>query len=211
MEKIIVQARRHFKIADPHFYSRIKDIQVLDFREHEKGDAYHALIRAILGQQLSVKAAQTIYIRFLELFENAYPSPMALLKISDETLRQKGVSRQKAGYVRNVAEYFLNHQWLEKDLSPLQDEELISRLTSIKGVGVWTVQMLLMFTLKRTDIFPVDDLGIQKAMRSIYQIENIPTKILKSRLCELSISWSPFRTIGCMYLWRYTDEGEPIK
>jgi len=210
MEKIIVQARRHFKKADPLFYKSIRDISVLDFGEHDKGDAYHALVRAILGQQLSVKAAQTIYLRFLDLFDDSYPDPHRLVQLSDELLRERGVSRQKAGYVKNVAQYFIDNRWLGKDLSLMDDDEVISKLTSIKGVGVWTVQMLLMFTMKRKDIFPVDDLGIQKAMKSIYQIGDLPTRKLKSQLVELSSSWSPFRTIGCMYLWRYTDEGEPI-
>ncbi len=205
-QKIIKAARRHFKKVDPHFYTHIVSIKILDFDEHEKTDAYHALIRAIMGQQLSVKAAQTIYDRFLDLFDSTYPDPHQLVKLDDATLRSKGVSRQKAGYLRNVAAFFINEEWLGMDLDKMTDDLLIDKLTSIKGVGLWTVQMMLMFKLNRPDIFADDDLGVQNAMKAIYTID-AKGKALKKIINEQSAAWSPYRTIGCMYLWRYVDGG----
>lgn len=205
-KKIIKAARRHFKKVDPHFYSHIESIGVLDFDEHEKTDAYNSLIRAIMGQQLSVKASQTIYNRFLDLFETSYPDPFTLIHLDDATLRSKGVSRQKAGYVRNVAQFFIDQKWLDIDIETIGDEIVIEKLTSIKGVGLWTVQMMLMFKLNRPDIFADDDLGVQNAMKAIYGID-AKGKALKKIIKEQSSAWSPYRTIGCMYLWRYVDGG----
>lgn len=205
-EKVIKAARRHFKKVDPHFYTHIQSLEILDFDEHEKTDAYHSLIRAIMGQQLSVKAAQTIYDRFLELFDSSYPDPYKLINFDDAILRTKGVSRQKAGYVKNVAQFFIDQNWLTIDVETIGDDILIDKLTSIKGVGLWTVQMMLMFKLNRPDIFADDDLGVQNAMKAIYNIDS-KGKAFKKMIIEQSASWSPFRTIGCMYLWRYVDEG----
>lgn len=206
----ISKARRHFKKTDPQFYNAIKPLKINDFGEHGKGDIYHALIRAIMGQQLSVKASQTIYDRFLQLFESGYPDAERLITFDDQLLRTKGVSRQKAGYVKNVAQFFIDENWLTKEIGDIPDEDLITRLPTIKGVGIWTVQMVLMFTLNRPDIFPVDDLGIQNAMRTIYNIESVG-RAFKKEIKERSAVWSPYRTIGCMYLWRFTDGGLPIK
>lgn len=203
-QKIITAARRHFKKVDPHFYEHIKSIKILDFQEHEKTDMYHALIRAIMGQQLSVKAAQTIYDRFTTLFKTSYPDPHHLITLDDETLRSKGVSRQKSGYVRNVAQFFIDQQWLDGREEKLDDDILIEKLTSIKGVGVWTVQMMLMFKMNRPDIIAVDDLGVQNAMKSIFTLD-LKGKSLRTKITELTDCWSPYRTIGCMYLWRYVD------
>jgi len=205
-KKVIAAARKHFQKADPHFYDHIRSIKILDFEEHEKTDAYHALVRAIMGQQLSVKAAQTIYDRFIELFETDYPDPHHLITLDDATLRTKGVSRQKAGYVKNVAQFFIDQKWLDIDIESIEDEILIEQLTTIKGVGLWTVQMMLMFKLNRPDIFADDDLGIQNAMKAIYNID-AKGKALKKIINEQTLAWSPYRTIGCMYLWRYVDGG----
>ena len=205
-EKVIKAARRHFKKVDPHFFDRIQTIEILDFDEHEKTDVYHSLIRAIMGQQLSVKAAQTIYDRFLDLFDTKYPDPYKLITLDDATLRTEGVSRQKAGYVRNVAQFFLDQDWLTIDFEAIGDDILIEKLTSIKGVGLWTVQMMLMFKLNRPDIFAYDDLGVQNAMKAIYGID-AKGKVLKKIMNEHSSVWTPYRTIGCMYLWRYVDGG----
>ena len=169
-----------------------------------RNDLYLHLIRSIVGQQLSVKAAQTIYNRFAALFKKSYPHPRQLLAMDLETLRSAGLSRQKAGYVKNVADYFLSNKLLKKDWSIHTDDEVLTMLTEIKGVGVWTSQMILMFTLARPDIFPVDDVGIQNAMRKLYGIEETG-KTFKQRLIALSDKWQPYRTYACYYLWRYLD------
>ncbi|MBT8218743.1 MAG: DNA-3-methyladenine glycosylase 2 family protein [Bacteroidia bacterium] len=208
--EIIALARKHFQENDRHFYRHIAGIQIKDFEKPQKTDLYHSIVRVILGQQLSTKAAHTIYQRFLTLFKDSYPWPTRLIKISNEALRAQGVSRQKAGYLRNVAQFFLERQWTTEDVIQMEDDYLIEQLTSIKGVGTWTVQMLLMFTLGRQDILPVDDLGIQKGIKKIYSIE-FTGKQLKNEMIRIASSWSPYRTIGCMYLWRFADGGEPIK
>lgn len=172
-------------------------------------DVYANLLQSITSQQLSVKAAATIHGRFVDLFKNQYPEPKTLLKMDIERLRSVGLSRQKATYVKNVADYFLKEKLLKKDWSKQSDEEIIKQLTAIKGVGRWTVQMILMFTLNRPDVFPIDDLGIQNAMIKLYDLEgkyskqNKDRKALLKKLTELSEVWIPYRTMACKYLWKW--------
>lgn len=203
---VITSARNHFKKVDPKFYRAIRAIKVLDFDKHRSGDVYHDLIRAIMGQQLSVKAAEAIYHRFLELFDDGYPHSDVLQNLSDQDLRSKGVSRQKAGYVRNVAVHFQEQGMKTDDFLAMTNDEILDQLTTIKGVGVWTVQMMLMFTLQRPDVFAIDDLGIQKGIQAIYDVRHLKGKPLKAEMVKISQNWSPYRTVGCMYLWRYFDD-----
>ena len=168
--------------------------------DHIRPDAYLSLIRAIVGQQLSTKAAKTIYERFLNLFEEKYPDPETLLKMDIETLRTAGLSRNKAQYIKNIADFAINEGLQKEDLDHLSDEEAIKHLISIKGVGKWTVQMLLMFSLDRPDILPVDDLGIQQAMIGLYGIEE-EGKSLKKKMLEIAEPWRPYRTTASRYLW----------
>jgi len=168
-------------------------------------DVYTALIRSIIFQQLSGKAATTIYNRFLALFKDAYPEPKKLLLFSLEELRAVGVSRQKAGYVQNVAEFFVQEKCAKKDWSKMTDEEIITYLTQIKGVGKWTVQMLLMFTLERTDVFSIDDLGVQLGIKDLYDLEETG-KDLKKRMVEIAEPWRPYRTVASRYIWLWRDK-----
>ncbi len=169
-------------------------------------DVYERLIRAIIYQQLSGKAAATIHGRFLALFPDEYPTPDRLLAFDVPDLRSVGLSNQKARYVQNVAEFFLEEKLLSHDWNQYADEELLQKLTSIKGVGEWTVQMILMFTLGRPDILPLGDLGIQQAMQMLYGWEDLPTRQLKKAMAEQSEAWRPHRTLVCRYLWRWKDE-----
>ena len=169
-----------------------------------EGDIYGALVRSIISQQLSVKAASTIYGRFLDLFENNYPHPERVIQMEVEAMRQVGLSRQKSGYIKNVATFFKEENLASKDWSSESDAEVIDILTQIKGVGTWTVEMILMFTLDREDVFPVGDLGIQNAMIELYGI-TAEKKMLKSRLIEISNHWRPYRTLACRYLWEWKD------
>ena len=181
-------------------------------RSSKDSNVCENLIRSITSQQLSVKAAATIHGRFLDLFKDRYPDPKVLLKMDLETLRSAGLSRQKSTYVQNVADFFLKEKLLHHTgWSKKSDAEIIQQLTEIKGVGKWTVQMILMFTLKRADVFPIDDLGIQNAMIKLYQLEGQYSKdrkgqkALRAKLLELSAPWSPYRTLACRYLWRWGD------
>jgi len=169
-----------------------------------KGDLYEDLIRAIVGQQLSVKAAETIYGRFMGLFEDGYAYPEELLAMDLPTLRSVGLSRQKGGYIQNIARFFTENKLENKDWSEMTDDEIIDFLTPIKGVGKWTVQMILMFTLNRDDVFPVDDLGIQNAMRALYDIEETG-RAFKPKMKEIAEPWQPYRTHACRLLWRWKD------
>ncbi|MCU0448484.1 MAG: DNA-3-methyladenine glycosylase [Bernardetiaceae bacterium] len=167
-------------------------------------DLYLALLESIVSQQLSVRVADVIWGRVLALFPGNYPEPERVLALPVETLRGVGLSFQKAGYFQNVARYALDNQLAHADLAPVGDEELIARLSQIKGVGRWTVEMLLMFALGRPDIFSVDDLGIRQAIISLYQVEETG-KSLKIKLIELSEAWRPYRSYACRYLWRWKD------
>jgi DNA-3-methyladenine glycosylase II len=168
------------------------------------GDVYGALVRSIISQQLSVKAAATIYGRFLDLFENNYPHHDQVIKMEPETMRTVGLSRQKSGYIQNVATFFLEDNIEDIDWSSESDEDIIQTLTQIKGVGTWTVEMILMFTLDRPDVFPVGDLGIQQAIVSLYDVK-AEKKEMKSRLIEIAEPWRPYRTLACKYLWEWKD------
>lgn len=170
----------------------------------EKPDLYLSLVRSITGQQLSVKAATTIYNRFLNLFEENYPHPAQVLALDADTLRSVGLSRQKSTYIQNVADYFQrsklqHHEWVQQS-----DEEILTELTQIKGVGKWTVEMILMFTMQRPDIFPVNDLGIQQGMMRLYSVEG-KGKILHKQLTEIAEAWRPYRTVACRYIWHWKD------
>lgn len=171
-------------------------------------DLYFALMRAIVSQQLSVKAAATIFSRFLALFKEGYPHPKEILKISDEKLRSAGLSYQKAGYLKNIATFSIEETLDYGKLKSKTDEDLIEYLVSIKGVGRWTVEMLLMFSLGREDVFPKDDLGIQNGIKRLYKIEVANKKELYVQMDLIAEQWKPYRTMASKYLWRYKDEGK---
>lgn len=167
---------------------------------------YYDLLESIVSQQLSVKVADVIFKRFLTLFFDGYPHPEQVLAIDFDRLRGVGLSNQKANYLRNVAQFALDNDLESRDWDSMSEAEIIQFLTQIKGVGKWTVEMLLMFTLGRLDVLPVDDLGIQQGMQKLFGIEETG-KNLKIRMVELAEPWRPYRTIACRYLWRYKDLG----
>ena len=158
---------------------------------------YEELVETIIGQQLSGKAADTIFKRFLKLFDdNKFPTPQKLLKTDVEKLRSAGMSYSKASYIKNIAEAFKNGDLDIKMLHKLNDEDVKKTLTKIKGVGNWTAEMTLIFTLKREDVFSLGDAGLKRAIKNLYGIEK-DTDILK-----LAESWKPKRSFACWYLWR---------
>lgn len=163
-------------------------------------DIYSGLISSIISQQLSVKAAAAIHSRFIGLFQSKYLHAEELLNLTDIEMRSVGLSGQKTKYVRNVALFFQENRLFDKDWCALPDNEIISILTEIKGVGKWTVQMILMFVLKRPDIFPILDLGIQHGMIEIYNLKQ-EKKELHLKMEKLSKKWQPHRTVACLYLW----------
>jgi DNA-3-methyladenine glycosylase II len=165
------------------------------------------LCSSIMSQQLSTKVAQVIYKRFLELYGGKEPTPQQIVDTKPEVLRSIGLSNAKVNYVQNVARFAIEHGMEEDKLHAMTNEEVIEYLTAIKGVGKWTVEMLLMFTLGREDVFAVDDLGIQQSMIRLYKLDADNKKLLRESMLKISGKWSPYRTYACFYLWRWKDDG----
>ena len=162
-----------------------------------------------MSQQLSTKVADVIHKRFLNLY-GGEPTPMQILDTPFETLRSIGLSNAKANYVRNVARFSIDSGIEYQKLNKMTNDEVIEYLTQIKGVGRWTVEMLLMFTLGREDVFAIDDLGIQNAMKKIYKLDNSDKKKFREDLLRISQKWSPYRTYACLHLWQWKDN-RPLK
>lgn len=199
-------AVRHLKRADPRLAIVIENVgpcryQVLDDVSH-----FEALIRSIVYQQLSGKAAATIHGRFLDLFDGA-PTPAALLALPDAQLRAVGLSRQKISYLRDLAEKVESGVVPVDALDELEDAAITEALCAIKGIGVWTAQMFLMFRLGRPDVLPAADLGIRKAVQRAYRMRTLPPP---ARVLAVGKRWSPYSTIACWYLWRSLDAAAPV-
>ena len=169
------------------------------------------LIGSIMSQQLNTKVADIIYNRFLALYNNKEPKPQQVLNTADEALRATGLSNAKVRYVKNVAAFCVEHKITDKKLLAMSDEEIITLLTQIKGVGKWTVEMLLMFALGREDIFSIDDYGVQSAMIKMYKLQKLDKKQLREKLLKISDKWSPYRTYGCLYCWHWKDNTPAVK
>lgn len=170
------------------------------------------LCASIMSQQLSTKVADVIYRRFIALYGGKEPTPRQIIDTPFEQLRGIGLSNAKVNYVKNVAQFELDFGMDARKLAKLTDEEVIEYLVAIKGVGRWTVEMLLMFALGREDVFAVDDLGIQNAMIALYRLDGTDKKKLKEEMLRISRKWSPYRTYACLHLWRWKDNApEPGK
>jgi DNA-3-methyladenine glycosylase II len=173
-----------------------------DLRRDRPGDAYGALLRSIVGQQLSTKAASTIYGRMIDIFGGHAPTPEQLLAADPEEIRAAGLSRPKIAYLRDLAQH-VEDGTLELDrLDELPDEEVTAQLTAIKGLGQWTADMFLMFHLRRPDVLPVGDQGIRRAVKVEYRMRKLPDP---KRLEKVARPWRPHRTLACLYLWSSLD------
>jgi DNA-3-methyladenine glycosylase II len=168
------------------------------------------LIASIISQQLSTKVAKVIFDRFIQLYEGKEPTCDQVLATSPEILRSIGLSHSKVQYVQNVATFFLQHQLTDKQLYKMPADEVIALLTQIKGVGRWTVEMLLMFSLGHEDVFAVDDLGIQQAMIKLYKLKFETKKELQQKMLKKSLSWAPYRTFACLHLWQWKDDKSAV-
>lgn len=163
------------------------------------------LCASIMSQQLSTKVAEVIFKRFLELYGGEEPAPQQIVATPFEKLRAIGLSNAKTNYVLNVAQFAIDNEIDDGKLKKMSNEEIIELLTQIKGVGKWTVEMLLMFTLGKEDVFAPDDYGIQVAMKKIYNLDDSNKKELRENMIKISKKWSPYRTYACMHLWRWKD------
>ena len=191
---------KHLKQADKKMGRLIAEFEKPEFKKDL--NYFEALVRAIVYQQLSGKAAATIYKRFKNLFiKNKYPSPIMVMERSHEELRSVGLSNQKASYIHNIANAFYTGA-IPKDINIIGDKEVIECLTTIKGVGPWTAEMFLMFTLNRPDVFPVTDLGIQKGFQLFFQLDKIPRP---DQMIKKAEPWRPYRTLASWYLWRLVE------
>lgn len=193
-------ARRHIGKADPVMRDIVK--KVGPYAIEVRGVPYESLLRAILYQQLAGPAAAAIERRFLGLFGDRIPESHELAIMTDEALRVAGVSRQKAGYMRSLAEHFDNGRLTHRHLRKASDDEVIERVTEVKGIGRWTADMLLMFCLGRPDVLPVGDLGVRASMRSAYGLDEMPTP---AQMEEIAEPWRPYRSAATWYLWRRGD------
>ena len=163
------------------------------------------LCNSIMSQQLSTKVADVFQKRFLNLYNGKTPTVQLIAQTPFETLRSIGLSNAKANYVHNVCKFFIDEKITDARLHKMSNEALIKYLTQIKGVGQWTVEMILMFTLGREDIFAVDDLGIQQAICKLYKIDAADKKVMKEKMLTISNKWSPYKTYACRYLWGWKD------
>jgi DNA-3-methyladenine glycosylase II len=171
----------------------------------KRNNVHLEICASIISQQLSTKVAAVIYARFLALFSKKNPSPKDIVAVPFEKLRGIGLSNAKANYVLNVCNFFIENKLTDARLHKMDDEELIEFLVQIKGIGRWTAEMILMFTLGREDVFAVDDLGIQQAMTKLYKLNAEDKKGMKQEMIKISSKWSPYRTYACRYLWGWKD------
>jgi DNA-3-methyladenine glycosylase II len=162
---------------------------------------YLRLCASILSQQLSTKVAKVLYTRFLNLYNGKEPSAKQILETPATVFRSIGFSNAKASYVHNVCRFFIENKITDAGLYKMSNEEVFTLLTQIKGVGKWTVEMILMFTLGREDIFAMDDLGLKQSVIKLYKIKETDKKLLREKIEKISLWWSPYRTYACRYLW----------
>jgi DNA-3-methyladenine glycosylase II len=164
-----------------------------------------------MSQQLSIKVADVIYKRYLNLYSGKEPAAQQILDTPFEKLRGIGMSNAKVSYVQNVARFEIENGLQPKKLNKMNNEEVIEYVTQIKGVGQWTAEILLMFALGREDVFTVGDLGIQNAMIKLYKLDNSDQKKVKEEMLRISSKWSPYRTYACVHLWRWKDNAPILK
>jgi len=197
----VADALATLKKVDPEIHPLIDQLELTEInREY---NYFKSLVRAIIYQQLSGKAAKTISDRFIALYDGKeYPTPSDVLETDHELLRSVGLSNAKANYIKNIAQAFLNNTLDYKNLDYLDDETIMEQLVSIKGIGPWTAQMFLMFTLNRPDVFPTGDLGVQKGFQQFFKLKELPKPKDMEKRAE---KWKPYRTVMSLYFWKVVD------
>jgi DNA-3-methyladenine glycosylase II len=193
-------AYRHLRAADPVVGALIEEHG--PYRPRPAMDHYESLLRTILFQQLSGASASAIQRRWLDLYDGRYPTPPQLLATTDEAFRTAGVSRQKAGYMRDLAEHIVAGHLDFTDIEDLPDEAVAEQITRVKGLGEWSAHMFLMFQLGRPDVLPVGDYGVRNGMRLAYDLPEVPSP---GRAVEIGAPWAPYRSVGSWYMWRAVE------
>ncbi|HEU4749155.1 MAG TPA: DNA-3-methyladenine glycosylase [Gemmatimonadaceae bacterium] len=201
------KAIAHLKKVDPVMGRVIDTIGTCRLTVRDQGSHFDAIARSIVFQQLSGKAAGTIHGRFEAMYGGRSPLPAELIGTSDEHLRGVGLSRGKSAYLKDLAARVASGELPVETLHDLSDEEIITALTRVKGIGRWTVQMFLMFRLGRPDVLPDLDLGIQKGIQKAYRLRKLPSP---ERVKKIGAKWTPYRTIASWYLWRLLDAPTPV-
>jgi DNA-3-methyladenine glycosylase II len=198
-------ALEELRRSDPVMRRLVDEHGPLDEEERRRGrplEPYGALVRSIVGQQLSTKAARSIYERLTALFDGRTPTPPELLAADPEDVRSVGLSRPKVAYLRSLAEHVESGELELARLSELPDEEVTEQLTAVKGLGQWTADMFLIFHLGRPDVLPVGDLGVRRAVERAYGLPDLPDA---AQLTEIGEPWRPHRSLASLYLWRSLD------
>jgi DNA-3-methyladenine glycosylase II len=198
----IRRAEEHLRTADPVMASIVKQVGRCGLGRAKREDPFVAVIEAIVWQQLSTKAAATIYRRFLKLFPGGRPTPAAILAASEQSLRGVGLSRGKVAYLRDLSMKVTDGTVHLESLETMADADVISTMTKVKGIGQWSAEMFLMFRLQRSDVLPVGDLGIVKAMQRHYRLRKTPTP---ERMYRIAERWRPYRSVASWYLWASID------
>jgi len=193
------KAINHLKNCDPVLRAIIE--RVGPCRIQYGPPEFHSLAEAIVYQQLNGKAAETIFNRFADVAGKPL-TPQGIMKLTDQQMRSAGLSKQKTSYLRDMAARAAKGQLDFSSLHERADEEVIEHLTQVKGVGVWTAQMFLMFTLKRPNVLPTGDFGVQMAMKKHYKKRKMPKPTLMEKIAK---PWEPYRSIACWYLWKSLD------
>jgi DNA-3-methyladenine glycosylase II len=201
------RAQRVLSRRDPVLCALIKRHGPCGLAAAQRADHFAALTRAIVGQQLSTKAATTIYSRLLTLMPDGHPAAAPVARLTDDQFRAVGISRQKAAYLRDLAEKVLSGALNLDALDAMSDEDAITALSQVKGIGRWSAQMFLIFRLHRPDVLPVGDLGIVNAVHRVYRLRKRPTA---DRIRRLGEAWRPYRSVASWYLWRSLDN-EPLE
>ena len=196
------RARRLLLRRDPVLAALIRKHGACGLAAAQRADHFSALVRAIVGQQLSTKAAATIHRRLIALAGDGPATPASLPRLSDEQMRSVGMSRQKTAYLRDLCAKVTDGTVRLDALDRMSDEEVIAELTKVKGVGRWTAEMFLMFRLHRPDVLPVGDLGIVNAVKNVYRLRKKPTP---ARIMRIGEAWRPYRSVASWYLWRSLD------
>jgi DNA-3-methyladenine glycosylase II len=197
------RARRNLARRDPVLRPLIRRVGPCGLRR--RGDPYRALLRSVLYQQLAGAAAAAIHARLRARFDGRDPRPGALLAACDAELRAVGLSRQKIAALRSIAEHFDDGRVSGRRLARMDDDAVVECVTQIRGVGVWTAHMLLMFSLGRPDVLPVGDYGIRKGVQSLYGLRELPRPAELERMAE---RWRPWRSVASWYVWRHADPDE---
>jgi DNA-3-methyladenine glycosylase II len=194
-------ALAHLRSSDPVLAALIARVPPYDIRGER--NLFEVMLRTIVSQQLSGKAADSIYARLAAAMGGGVPQPAHILSLRDEELRACGLSRSKTAYVRNVAEHFGERGYTRRSFAKLDDAAVIEALTTIKGVGDWSAHIFLIFGLQRMDVFPIGDLGLRNGMFKTYRLRS-NTK--PAKLVRIAEAWRPYRTVGSLYMWRGYDE-----